>query len=333
MSAGVSPAVGPAILYVGRVSWEKGLRLMALLSRRLHARCIAHRIVVAGGGPALAELKRQLPDAVFTGNLSRPAVAEAFASADVFAFPSRTDTAGNVVLEAQASGLPVVVSDAGGPRENLVPGETGLVCEGSDPEAWADAVGGAVDRCRAPGALGHGRPGLCEPAALGSVPRSVVRDVPRRARRPRRGAAAAAGARFPRPSGVMTSSRSADRGRTVREQFSNLRFNDANRVPFPFAQVKRAMSAYITISTTGTSRPSVSSLACSSRTPHPAPRPPARCQAGVLREQLRDELPIGCPSRLDGVSTAASARASTVAARLPSMRVKDRNSAACRVQS
>ena len=81
---------------------------------------------------------------MFTGNLSRPAVAEAFASADVFAFPSRTDTAGNVVLEAQASGLPVVVSDAGGPRENLVPGETGLVCEGSDPEVWADAVGGLL---------------------------------------------------------------------------------------------------------------------------------------------------------------------------------------------
>ena len=55
---------------------------------------------------------------------------------------------------------------------------------------------------------------------------------------------------------------------------SDLRFNDANRVPFPFAQVKRAMSAYITISTTGTSRPSVSSMACSSRTLHPAPRSP-----------------------------------------------------------
>jgi glycosyltransferase involved in cell wall biosynthesis len=46
----------------------------------------------------------------------------------VFLFPSRTDTAGNVVLEAQASGLPVLVSDAGGPRENLQPGRTGCVC-------------------------------------------------------------------------------------------------------------------------------------------------------------------------------------------------------------
>jgi glycosyltransferase involved in cell wall biosynthesis len=55
-------------------------------------------------------------------------------------FPSRTDTAGNVVLEAQACGLPVVVSEAGGPRENMVAGVTGLVCEGSDPNRWASTV-------------------------------------------------------------------------------------------------------------------------------------------------------------------------------------------------
>jgi glycosyltransferase involved in cell wall biosynthesis len=54
------------------------------------------------------------------------------ASSDVFAFPSRTDTAGNVVLEAQASGLPVLVSDAGGPRENIRAGETGFVCRAFD---------------------------------------------------------------------------------------------------------------------------------------------------------------------------------------------------------
>jgi len=51
------------------------------------------------------------------------------ASADVFVFPSRTDTARNVVLEAQASGLPVLVTDQGGPRENMLRGETGFVCQ------------------------------------------------------------------------------------------------------------------------------------------------------------------------------------------------------------
>lgn len=81
-----------------------------------------------------------MPDACFTGTLSRVAVAQAFASADLFVFPSRTDTAGNVVLEAQASGLPVVVSEAGGPHENMVDGATGLVCAGTWPRTWSDAI-------------------------------------------------------------------------------------------------------------------------------------------------------------------------------------------------
>jgi glycosyltransferase involved in cell wall biosynthesis len=87
-----------------------------------------------------AWLERQMPDAVFTGSLSRQAVAGVFASADAFVFPSRTDTAGNVVLEAQASGLPVVVTDAGGPRENMVDGSTGVVCPTMYPDAWADVI-------------------------------------------------------------------------------------------------------------------------------------------------------------------------------------------------
>ena len=75
-----------------------------------------------------------------TGALGRQEVAEVFASADVFVFPSRTDTAGNVVLEAQASGLPVIVSGEGGPHENIVLGMTGLVCAGNSGDAWANAA-------------------------------------------------------------------------------------------------------------------------------------------------------------------------------------------------
>jgi len=71
-----------------------------------HRLGIQHRIIIAGDGPLLATLRELLPDAVFTGALPRERVAEVFASADCFVFPSATDTAGNVVLEAQASGLP-----------------------------------------------------------------------------------------------------------------------------------------------------------------------------------------------------------------------------------
>ena len=104
----------PALLYVGRVSREKGLLLLPAISDRLYKLGIEHRCIVVGDGPLLPTLRDALPEAVFTGALSRQAVAEAFASADCFVFPSTTDTAGNVVLEAQASGLPVIVSGSGG---------------------------------------------------------------------------------------------------------------------------------------------------------------------------------------------------------------------------
>jgi glycosyltransferase involved in cell wall biosynthesis len=94
----------------------------------------------------LPSLREALPDAVFTGVLSREAVAQAFASADLFVFPSRTDTAGNVVLESQASGLPVVVAGEGGPRENMLSGRTGAICYSDDADEWAVAIAGLLRR-------------------------------------------------------------------------------------------------------------------------------------------------------------------------------------------
>jgi len=115
---GVSDA-RPALLYVGRLSREKGLQLLEPLSNHLQYAGIRHRLVIAGDGPMRPELESRCPDAVFTGTLDHGEVATVMASADLFVFPSRTDTAGNVVLEAQASGLTVLVSDVGGPQENL----------------------------------------------------------------------------------------------------------------------------------------------------------------------------------------------------------------------
>jgi glycosyltransferase involved in cell wall biosynthesis len=136
----------PALLYVGRVSREKGLGILPLVRDRLHALGIEHRLIVVGQGPMLPKLRELVPDAVFTGVLSREAVAEAFASADLFVFPSRTDTAGNVVLEAQASGLPVVVAGEGGPRENMISGRTGVICYTEDADEWASAIASTLKR-------------------------------------------------------------------------------------------------------------------------------------------------------------------------------------------
>lgn len=130
----------PAVLYVGRVSREKGLDLLPDLLHGLRERGVDHRLIVTGDGPMRRELSAACPDAVFTGTLGRDDVAEVFASADLFLFPSRTDTAGNVVLEAQASGLPVLVSGEGGPRENMRAGATGLVCDSTSASVWAELV-------------------------------------------------------------------------------------------------------------------------------------------------------------------------------------------------
>ena len=129
----------PAILYVGRVSAEKGLHLLPAIQAALDELRLPHRFVIAGTGPMVGELRSTLREAVFTGVLDRAEVARAFASADVFVFPSRTDTAGNVVLEAQASGLPVLVADAGGPKENMLSGRTGFIVSG-DASSWAQAL-------------------------------------------------------------------------------------------------------------------------------------------------------------------------------------------------
>jgi glycosyltransferase involved in cell wall biosynthesis len=76
----------------------------------------------------------------FTGYLKGETLATMYASSDLFVFPSTTDTFGNVVLEAQASGLPVIVSDIGGPCENILKNRTGFIYRSDDPESLFDAI-------------------------------------------------------------------------------------------------------------------------------------------------------------------------------------------------
>jgi len=129
----------PKVLYVGRVSKEKGLMHLAAGFRALSREMPGARLVVIGDGPYTAELASQMPSdkVVFTGQITGEKLARLYASSDVFAFPSETETFGNVVVEAQATGLPVVVADRGAARENMREGVTGLVVDPRDPEAWA----------------------------------------------------------------------------------------------------------------------------------------------------------------------------------------------------
>jgi glycosyltransferase involved in cell wall biosynthesis len=141
----VSPSKALRLLYVGRISREKNLpvleRAFKSLVSRLKDPSSVHLVVVVDG-PYLAEMKQHLRGlpCTFTGYQQGEALPAIYASCDLFVFPSTTDTFGNVVLEAQASGLPVVVTDKGGPCENMLPGETGLVVPPDDPDSIVEAI-------------------------------------------------------------------------------------------------------------------------------------------------------------------------------------------------
>lgn len=130
------------LLYVGRISKEKDLPVLEQAFKELSRERKEVHLVVVGEGPYLGEMRRNLHGwpVSFTGYLHGSHLAEAYASADMFVFPSTTDTFGNVILEAQASGLPVVVSDSGGPQENMLPGETGMVVEGGNARALCQVL-------------------------------------------------------------------------------------------------------------------------------------------------------------------------------------------------
>jgi len=93
-----------------------------------------------GDGPYAEMMKELLPEGIYTGSLHREELAAAYASADLFVFPSTTDTFGNVVIEAQASGRPVIGSDVGGPRDLVEDGTDGRITKGLDLDALTSAI-------------------------------------------------------------------------------------------------------------------------------------------------------------------------------------------------
>ena len=135
------------LLYVGRVSKEKNVPELVEVFKQLAALRKGVRLIVVGDGPYLEEMKKALDrlPVTFTGFLDGEELPQAYASSDIFLFPSTTDTFGNVVLEAQASGLPVIVTDQGGPQENLIPGSTGYVVRAGDTEGFVRAALQLID--------------------------------------------------------------------------------------------------------------------------------------------------------------------------------------------
>ena len=128
------------LLYVGRISKEKDLDVLAQAYRQLRDEGLPIQLYLVGDGPYFQALHEAMPEAIFTGYLRGKELAAAYASADVFVFPSTTDTFGNVVIEAQASGVPVIVSDTGGPKELVEANVNGVVTKSHDVEDLVRAI-------------------------------------------------------------------------------------------------------------------------------------------------------------------------------------------------
>jgi glycosyltransferase involved in cell wall biosynthesis len=124
------------LLYVGRVAPEKNLELLASTFEKVKALAPRVQCVVVGDGPSLAALRTQLPWVHFAGAQKGEALAQHYASADVFVFPSLTETFGNVVPEAMASGLATVCFDYAAGQQLIQHGHNGLLCDTQDPQAF-----------------------------------------------------------------------------------------------------------------------------------------------------------------------------------------------------
>jgi glycosyltransferase involved in cell wall biosynthesis len=135
------------LLYCGRVSEEKNLPLLTTIFKMICKSRKDVALIVAGDGPYAQKMRRELDGlpVYFQGFRSDAELARLYASADLLVFPSRTDTLGQVVMEAHACGLPAIVSQEGGPKEIVQDGETGIVLASAHPSAWASAIESLLD--------------------------------------------------------------------------------------------------------------------------------------------------------------------------------------------
>ncbi len=165
-------AATPVVLYVGRLAPEKNLEL-AVNTFRAIQRCVPQaRQIWVGDGPARAALEAAHPDFIFAGVQRGVALARHYASADLFVFPSLSETFGNVIIEALAAGLPVVAYAEGAAREHLIDGVNGYCIDSGDAVAFIDA---AVRLASNPGLIRHmGR--AAHVGMAGLSPEAVIRD-------------------------------------------------------------------------------------------------------------------------------------------------------------
>ena len=165
-------AATPVVLYVGRIAAEKNLDLAVRTFRAIQQRVPQARYVWVGDGPARAALEAAHPDFIFAGMQRGESLARHVASADLFPFPSLSETFGNVILEALAAGLPVVAYATGAALECVRDGVNGHAIAPGHADAF---IAAAANLAANPGLIRHmGRAAHASVAAL--APEAVIRD-------------------------------------------------------------------------------------------------------------------------------------------------------------
>lgn len=128
------------LLYVGRIAAEKNMELALAVYQRLLSVDERVRLVLVGDGPELASIRNRFPEIICCGMQRDQALSEHYASGDIFLFPSKTDTFGNVLTEAMASGLAVVSFDYASGHEHIINGETGMLAPFGEDTTFIEKV-------------------------------------------------------------------------------------------------------------------------------------------------------------------------------------------------
>ena len=130
----------PVVLFASRLVWEKNLETLCRIYQVLQEAQIPHNFLIAGDGVALEECQRRMPRAIFTGKVDHQRLSMLYASSEVFVFPSISESYGNVVVEAMASGLPCVIADGGGSRNFIEQGLNGFLCAPNEPTDYVRRI-------------------------------------------------------------------------------------------------------------------------------------------------------------------------------------------------
>jgi glycosyltransferase involved in cell wall biosynthesis len=130
----------PNILFASRLVWEKNLATLIRIYSKSKEEGDKYNFIIAGDGVAEKSLINQMPGAYMLGKVDHDTLAALYASADVFLFPSVSETYGNVVVEAMASGCPCVIAKGGGSQSLIDHGKTGFLCDPEDESDYLERI-------------------------------------------------------------------------------------------------------------------------------------------------------------------------------------------------